>query len=190
MLLSAVRSGSPLSIKAEEELVKRFSYLVKASARPYFLCGWDSEDFIQEGMFGLIKAIRDYDEQKSTSFESFAGLCIKRQLYTALRRNLAAKHGPLNDYVSLDMQDGEKSPIPGEAAGPYSDDVLERVILRDEVDRLLNGIEGCLSAFEKKVLGLYLRGLSIGEIARILKKQSKAIDNAIYRIRRKAANLH
>ena len=143
--------------EAEEVLVARYNRLVRTCARPFFLIGGDSEDLTQEGMVGLIKAVREYDAAKEASFRTFAEICIRSRLYSVLRAAARDKHSPLNQ----------------------SD--------REHTAALLAGVRKQLSEFEAKILGYYLDGLSCREIAETVGKPPKSVDNAVQRIRRKVA---
>ena len=176
---------------AEEELVKRYMQLVRACSRPFFLAGGDSEDLIQEGMFGLISAIRQYNSAQNTSFKTFAEHCIKNRLLTAVRSASSTKHIPLNAGVSLDTLLSDESQTPPLAYADMfqtspEEQVLARENKRNKEEFFLSLMEK-LSKFEKSVLRNYLNGLSYKEIAQISCKDEKAVDNAIQRIRRKLA---
>ena len=170
---------------AEAALVTRYYALVRVCARPLFLAGGDGEDLIQEGMFGLIRAIREYRRDKSTSFRTFAEVCIRNQIYSALRAATRDKHAPLNQSISLDHPffDSE-SYVPG-ALDPALVDPEQLIADRDFVESVLKSTK--LSAFEAKILGYYLDGLSCQEIAKIVGKTPKSVDNAVQRVRRKTA---
>lgn len=170
---------------AEAALVTRYYALVRVCARPLFLAGGDGEDLIQEGMFGLIRAIREYRRDKSTSFRTFAEVCIRNQIYSALRAATRDKHAPLNQSISLDHPffDSE-SYVPG-ALDPALVDPEQLIADRDFVESVLKSTK--LSAFEAKILGYYLDGLSCQEIAKIIGKTPKSVDNAVQRVRRKTA---
>lgn len=172
---------------AEEILVERYMRLVRSCARPLFLAGGDSEDLIQEGMFGLLSAIRRFDPSDGTGFQTFAEHCIRMRLYSAIKSASRLKHLPLNNGVSLE-QLSEDSPMQLSAIP----DVLrcnpeELVLARERTEELYSELAQCLSGLEKQVLALYLEGLSYREIASRLGKEEKSIDNAVQRIRRKLA---
>ena len=172
---------------AEEFLAERYMRLVRSCARPLFLAGGDSEDLIQEGMFGLLSAIRQFDFSDGTSFHTFAEHCIRMRLFSAIKSASRLKHLPLNDGVSLE-QLSEDSPMQLSAIP----DVFRRnpedlVLARERTEELYSELTQCLSRFEKQVLQLYLEGHSYREIAARLSKEEKAIDNAVQRIRRKLA---
>lgn len=175
---------------AQEYLLDKYKSLVRAKSRAYFLIGADSEDIIQEGMIGLYKAVRDYNEEKNTSFRSFAELCVNRQMITAIKAATRQKHQPLNSYVSLNktvyeeeseqtfmdfLQSGSESLLNPEALliGQENKTFLEDQMVKN------------LSSFETRVLVLYLQGRSYFEIAHVLDKPEKSIDNALQRVKKK-----
>ena len=161
---------------------------MRSCARPLFLAGGDSEDLIQEGMFGLIRAIREYDGAKAASFRTFAEVCIRNRLISALRAASRDKHSPLNQSVPLDTPffDGNSYPF-GALRAPPPPIRRELIIDRDRVAEALESTRKQLSEFEAKILGLYLDGLSCQEIAKAVGKSPKSVDNAVQRVRRKAA---
>lgn len=166
---------------AEEILVSRYHRLVRSAARPYFLAGGDTEDLLQEGMFGLIKAIREYDTQRDASFYTFAEHCIRNRLFTVLKAASSGKHTPLNQAVPLQLSYVDESSL--------SSKIDPEVMLIDveKTENLLRMVKQKLSAWEQEVLGYYLDGLTCREIAETVGKSSKSVDNAIQRIRRKIA---
>jgi RNA polymerase sporulation-specific sigma factor len=170
--------------EAEEQLYREYTRVVRACARPYFLAGGDSEDLIQEGMMGLIAAVRQYDPAKDASFKSFAELCVKRRLYTAIKSASRFKHTPLNDSVSFESPQFDENfyQMPF-----FLRDPEELVIAREHVDEVTDCLHSSMSSFEKKILGLYLDGMSYDEIADCVQKSLKSVDNAVQRIRKKIA---
>ena len=135
---------------------------------------------IQEGMIGLFKAVKNYDNEKNASFSTFASLCVKRQIYTTVTASKRKKHGPLNNYISLFNEQGEEDQFMEEDTNP------EQVLIQKEnISNYYKKIETKLSGFEKDVMELYLSGENYVEIAVKLDKPKKSIDNAIQRIRRK-----
>ena len=174
------RRAADGSREAEEALVRRYSGLVRSCARPLFLAGGDSEDLIQEGMFGLIRAIR-------ASFRTFAEVYIRNRLISALRAASRDKHSPLNQSVPLDTPFFDGNSYPLGALRASSADPEELIIDRDRVAEALESTRKQLSEFEAKILGLYLDGLSCQEIAKAVGKSPKSVDNAVQRVRRKAA---
>ena len=180
-LCSRVSSGDP---QAETELVRRYGQVVRACARPLFLAGGDSEDLIQEGMLGLLTAIRSFDAGRDASFRTYAEICIRSRLITAVRAAQGGKHAPLNQSVSFEppLFDGTNAHLLSSVESP--EDVI---IGREELKERLDALKGQLSELEAKILPPYLNGLSCGEIAQRVGRSQKSVDNAIQRIRRKVA---
>ncbi len=172
--------------EAEEALVGRYLQLVRAIARPFFLVGGDSEDLIQEGMFGLLSAVRQYDPENGASFRTFAEHCIKKRIISAIRSASRLKHFPLNDGLSLE-QLSEDASLPFAAIPAIQPSPEELVLARESKEELYSAFHDRLSGLENKVLDLYLDGLSYQDIAQRLGKDAKAVDNAVQRIRRKMA---
>ena len=160
---------------AEEVLAARYHRVVRSCARPYFLAGGDSEDLMQEGMFGLIKAMRD------ASFRTFAETCIRHRLYSVVKAAAAGKHAPLNQSVPLNPSLFEANVS---FAQPGPEDLL---IDREKAVSLLENVRKQLSEFEVMILGFYLDGLTCREIAAAVGRSPKSVDNAVQRIRRKVA---
>ncbi len=183
-LLDIIKNGDD---KAIDYLMAKYKNLVKIRARAYFIIGADTEDIIQEGMIGLYKAIRDY-KKTDASFQTFAKVCIDRQVMTAIKTANRKKHLPLNSYLSLNMLAYEE-----DSDTTYIDKLEESKVLNPEeividkenVKTLQQKINENLSILEKRVLMLYLKGRSYATIAKKLEKDEKAIDNAIQRIRKK-----
>lgn len=161
---------------AEEELVKRYFRPVRMYARPYFLAGGDSEDLIQEAMFGLLKAIREFDSRCDARFRTFAEVCIRNRIRSAVTNATRSKHAPLNDSIPFE------SPMLGIGASPE-----ELYISREEETERLARLGKQLSPLERKVLQLFLLGLSYQEISKQVGRSMKSVDNAVQRIRRKVA---
>lgn len=176
LLCSLVSQGDQA---AEEALAGRYGWLVKACARPHFLVGGDSEDLIQEGMIGLLSAIRTFQADRDIRFATYARVCIHNRIAMALRSALRDKHVPLNSALPLFQFPG----LSGDAGEP--EDPESALISREEQEGRLKTIYDQLSPFEKRVLTLYLKGLSYSEIAERMGKPLKAVDNAVQRIRRK-----
>jgi len=172
--------------EAEEVLVLTYSYLVRACARPYFLAGGDSEDLMQEGMLGLLSAIRTFDPSKSVKFSTYAKFCVKRRIYSAIRSASGYKHTPLNSYISLESPQLDES---NTQSAYFLRDPEDFVIARESAGEVGRLLYGALSRFESGVLELFLDGMPYNEMAACLGKPSKSIDNAIQRIRKKLANI-
>ena len=187
-LVDRARSGDD---KAIETLLHRYRHYARAKARTYFLAGADREDIVQEGMIGLFKAIRDFQVEKNTAFRAFAELCITRQIITAIKTATRQKHIPLNSYVSLNKPASAGSE--GDEDRPLSDalvssavvDPAELVISAEEIAAIKASVGRLLSGLETEVLQLYMDGKSYQEIADMLGRHVKSIDNALQRIKRK-----
>ncbi len=178
---------------AEEELVSRYMRLVRICARPLFLAGGESEDLIQEGMFGLLSAVRQYDPEHNASFKTFAEWCIRNRLRSAVRAASSLKHDPLNNRVPLESILSDESQTQAVACAEFFQKSPEEQVLAREnkkyTEQLYLSLVNMLSKYEKAVLTYYLEGLSYKEIARLSGKGDKAVDNAIQRIRRKTAQM-
>lgn len=159
-------------------LVEKYKELVRKRARAMYLIGGETDDLIQEGMIGLFKAVRDYREDKDASFQTFACLCIDRQLYNAIQNSNRQKHMPLNCYVSLSEEQDESSLGELWAENPES-----IIIDRETTSALEREIQKMLSPMENKVLDYFLRGYGYARIAELMGKPQKSIDNALQRIR-------
>lgn len=167
---------------AEETLVMRYNRLVRICARPFFLAGGDSEDLLQEGMLGLLTAVREFDVQREVQFRTYAEVCIRRRLLSAIRAAGRDKHNPLNYSLSLEINGTADSVDCWKQQSP-EELLIDREVLRERMDRLY----GELSKLESLILGHYLNGLSYLEIAREIDRPQKSVDNAVQRIRRKLA---
>lgn len=174
--------------EALDYLINKYRNFVRAKARSYFLIGADREDIVQEGMIGLYKAIRDFKEDKLSSFKAFAELCITRQIITAIKTATRQKHIPLNSYVSLDkpIYDEESDrTLMDVISGAKILDPEELIINREKFDDIELKMAELLSDLERKVLSLYLDGRSYQEISEDLNRHVKSIDNALQRVKRK-----
>ena len=168
-------------------LLNKYKNFVRSKARSYFLIGADHEDIVQEGMIGLYKAIRDFQPERLASFRSFAELCVKRQIITAIKAATRQKHVPLNSYVSLNK------PLYDEESDRTLLDVIEgRVtnpedlyISQEDLSRIQTQISEVLSDLERRVLEAFMDGKSYQEIAELLGRHVKSIDNALQRVKRK-----
>ena len=172
---------------AEETLVTRYNRLVRTCARPFFLAGGDSEDLTQEGMVGLITAVREYDAGKEASFRTFAEICIRSRLYSVIRASARDKQQPLNQSLSLDDSHFDSNPLTSGTNNLAQRKPEDFLIDREHTAALLSGVRKQLSEFEAKILGFYLDGLSCREIAKAVNRPPKSVDNAVQRIRRKVA---
>ena len=171
-----------------DQLINKYKNFVRAKAKTYFLVGADKEDIVQEGMIGLFKAIRDFKDDKLVSFKSFAEICVTRQIITAIKTATRQKHMPLNSYVSLNKpvfeDDGERTLIETINHDTVSDPEM-LFISKEELNRIEGKINEILSPLELKMLHFYLQGKSYQQIAGILNKEVKSIDNALQRVKKK-----
>jgi RNA polymerase sporulation-specific sigma factor len=175
---------------ALDVLIKRYTGFVRLKASSYFLAGGDAEDLIQEGLIGLYKAVRDFRSDKETSFRSFAELCVTRQIITAIKTATRYKHAPLNTYVSFSHTPAGQEPDSectlGDALpGPSVDDPSICVISTEELQSLVFTLGTGLSQLESDALRLYLEGSSYEQMAEQLGCDTKTIDNALQRVKRK-----
>jgi RNA polymerase sporulation-specific sigma factor len=185
-LVAAARVGDD---RALATLLDKYRGFARSKARSYFLVGADREDIVQEGMIGLYKAIRDYNPDMQTSFRAFAELCITRQIITAIKTATRQKHGPLNNYVSFSrpvLSDDEGERCLGDMLPVVQvSDPADLVISAERIRALQEHFDTVLSDLEAEVLRLYVDGKSYQEIAEVLKRHVKSIDNALQRIKRK-----
>jgi RNA polymerase sporulation-specific sigma factor len=186
VLVERARSGDDRAI---ETLLQRYRHYARAKARTYFLAGADKEDIVQEGMIGLFKGIRDFRSDKKAAFRAFAELCISRQIITAIKTASRQKHFPLNSYVSLNKPihagDGQERSIGETLIQRGVSDPAEMVISAEEIAHIRESMGMLLSDLETEVLQLYMDGKSYQEIADMLGRHVKSIDNALQRIKRK-----
>lgn len=176
------------NVRAQEYVISKYEGFVKAKSKSYFLIGADKEDIYQEGMIGLYKAIRDFNYEKSTTFRSFAELCITRQIITAIKTATRQKHIPLNTYVSLNKpvsEDDSERTLMDILSSMKITDPEELIIGKEEKEYIEKAISKVLSHLEMEVLQSYLDGKSYQEIACDLDRHAKSIDNALQRVKKK-----
>jgi RNA polymerase sporulation-specific sigma factor len=185
-LVLRARNGDGASL---DSLIRRYTGFVRLKASSYFIAGGEPEDLIQEGLIGLYKAVRDFRSDKETSFRSFAELCITRQIITAIKTATRYKHAPLNTYVSFSQtpagQEDSDVTLGDALAGPGVDDPVICVISTEELQSLVFALGTGLSQLEADALRLYLEGLSYEQMAAELDCDTKTIDNALQRVKRK-----
>ena len=186
-LVLKARNGDRVAL---DQLIRRYTGFVRLKASSYFLAGGDADDLIQEGLIGLYKAVRDFRSDKETSFRSFAELCVTRQIITAIKTATRFKHAPLNTYVSFSHtpagHDGDGDCTLGDALpGPGVDEPPVCVISTEELQSLVFCLGSGLSQLESDALRLYLEGSSYEEMATELGCDTKTIDNALQRVKRK-----
>ena len=184
------RNGDGAALDA---LIRRYHTFVRLKASSYFLAGGDSDDLIQEGLIGLYKAVRDFRTDKETSFRSFAELCVTRQIITAIKTATRFKHAPLNTYISFSHtpagQESDSDCTLGDALpGPGVHDPAVCVISTEELQSLVFCLGTGLSPLEADALKLYIEGSSYDEMADELGCDTKTIDNALQRVKRKILN--
>jgi RNA polymerase sporulation-specific sigma factor len=176
---------------AYDRLVRRYRSFVRLKASSYFLLGGESEDLIQEGLVGLYKAVRDFRSDRESSFRNFAELCITRQMITAVKTASRNKHAPLNQSVSFAASptapgDGD-STLEDILPGSLVEDPASKVISTEELRSLVDCLTSVLSSLESEVLTCYLDGRSYEEIAERLECDTKTVDNALQRVKRKVS---
>jgi RNA polymerase sporulation-specific sigma factor len=185
-LVALAKQGSP---EAYDRIVRRYHGFVRLKASSYFLAGGDSDDLVQEGLVGLYKAVRDFRSDRESSFRNFAELCITRQIITAVKTATRNKHSPLNQYVSFSTSpaaatDGEPT-LDEILPGPTAHDPVNRVISSEELRSLVACLSTVLSDLESRVLALYLDGHSYEAVGDRLGCDTKTVDNALQRVKRK-----
>lgn len=183
-------------IKQEDEkalsyLLEKYKNLVNLKVGKYFIIGAEREDIMQEGMIGLFKAIKNFNEEKQNTFKSFANICIERQLITAIKSSNRQKHMPLNSYLSLntaayDNNEEDSVELIDTFDSKTIEDPLETVMKKEYYKEIENAVNKSLSKFEKQVLDRFMKGESYMTIAQKLDSPVKSVDNAIQRIRKKA----
>lgn len=179
-LIEQLRNGNG---EITDFLLDKYKYMVRKKARVMFIIGGDTDDLIQEGMIGLYKAIRDFNPEKESSFLHFANLCINRQIYTAINASRRKKHSPLNSSISLFDTGENQEEYVNDLGNP------ERLLIaKENIEDIEKILERNLSKYEQGVLRLYIEGNDYNEIAEIMDKKPKSIDNAIQRIKSKVKN--
>ena len=192
-LAAEAQAGDAL---AEETLIRKYAGIVYKKARVYFMAGADAEDVVQEGMIGLLKAVRSYDTEKNASFGTYAERCVTNQIISAIRSADRIKHKPLNTSVSLSRPVAQEGAPQSAADGAEitlgdtlrtdpADGPDEMLIIKDVAYYILNNGDNIFSDLEMKVLNEYLKGFTSGQIAERLGKSSKSVDNALQRTRKK-----
>ena len=187
-IVSRIKEGDE---KALSYLLEKYKNLVNVKVGKYFIIGAEKEDIIQEGMIGLFKAIKNFNEEKQNTFKSFANICIERQLITAIKSSNRQKHMPLNSYLSLntaayDNNEEDSVELIDTFNSKTVEDPLETVMKKEYYQEIENAVNKSLSKFEKQVLDRFVKGESYITIAQKLDSPVKSVDNAIQRIRKKA----
>lgn len=190
-LIIKLRSGES---EIMDYLMEKYKGLVRKKARAMFLLGGENDDLIQEGMIGLIKAVRDFDPSNGASFSGFAELCVSRQMYSAIEASKRKKHIPLNSYISLYeeseiRQDGKKMPLIDTIEPDCENDPEVLYFGKEYTEALIEQLKEVMSPFESRVLYLHLMGTDYRKIAELLNKSPKSIDNALQRIKSKTEKM-
>ena len=178
-LIRNLRDGDK---KIMDYIMEKYKNVVRKEAKAMYLIGGENDDLIQEGMIGLFKAVRDYQPDKEASFQTFARMCVDRQIYNAIQNSNRQKHQPLNSYISLSQDPGESQ---DHLQDMWADNPESIIIDQENVRSLEQEITCTLSLMENQVLEYYLDGMGYAEIAALMKKTPKSIDNALQRIRTK-----
>lgn len=174
-------------------LMEKYKGMVRKEAKAMYLLGGENDDLIQEGMIGLFKAVQDYDTGQDASFYSFARLCVRRQLYSAIEASRRKKHSPLNSYISIyekeNAEEGEGAKLMDTIEAGRESDPEQAFLSKDNARRIEEELEESLSDLERRVLYLHLLGTDYRTIARLLDKSPKTVDNAIQRIKAKTEKI-
>lgn len=185
-LINKAKNGDVIAM---DVLLKKYAFLVRKRANGLFLIGADKDDLIQEGMIGLFKAVISYNEDKDASFDTFASLCINRQMISAIRGANRYKHKLLNEYISIYSDENQQETqyavsIPDNKFNP------ENIITQEEtIEHILSKISSRLSKMESDVFDLLIEGQTITFMCKTLEKDAKSIDNAIQRVKHKVRNI-
>lgn len=170
---------------ATEFIVGKYKELVEIRSAPYFMAGGERDDLIQEGLLGLYKAVKTYDKERRANFKTFAEICVVRQMISAVKSATRKKNIPLNHYVSIHTSDDESDTIAIKLIDSKNQNPESIVIENESAKGMESKISSVLSDFESEVLDYYLLGISYREIAQIVNKTPKAVDNALFRIKKK-----
>lgn len=177
--------------KAMDYLLNKYKGVVLSCSKSLFILGGDNQDLVQEGMIGLFKAIRDFDEHKNIKFSTFAQICVKRNIYTAITNSNSPKNEPLNKGLSISHTDSSDD---DDYLKNLSTDDLglseiynpeDNVINKEKYDEIIDFMSKELSKLEYQVMDLYIIGLTTSEIAKVLGKNEKTTDNAFQRAKNK-----
>lgn len=175
-------------------IIDKYKFMVRKKAKAMYLLGGENDDLIQEGMIGLFKAVRDYDVNQENSFQSFADLCVSRQMYTAIKLSQRQKHMPLNSYISLydsgdEASEEKQSPLIDQLQGEKENNPEELFLDKEYFAMMEQELKKRLSDLESRVLHLHLMGEDYRSIAGLLDKSPKSIDNALQRIKQKISSI-
>ena len=185
-LISKIKQGDK---SAQNALFEKYKDIVNMKANKFYIIGAEREDMVQEGLIGLYKAVKSFDDTKQNSFKTFANLCIERQLITAIKSSNRQKHIPLNSSFSLNIaayDEGDNTEVLEVLDTKTAEDPLDTITKKEYFQYVESKIDESLSSFEKQVLNRYIQGESYNDIAEKLDTPIKSVDNAIQRIRKKA----
>lgn len=188
-LIALFQGGNTDALNA---VIGRYDRYVRKYAKKYFLVGGEQDDIIQEGMIGIYKAAKDYRKEKKSSFKTFAAMCVKRQMMTAVKMSLRQKHIPLNNYISLSRQayDSKTDATLEDTILPLLPSNPETIIIdREDYAGMEHKISSALSKLELQVLSYYLENRSYQEISGLINRDIKSVDNAVQRIKKKVEAL-
>lgn len=185
-LIRRLRGGDKAVV---DYIMEKYKNLVRKEANAMYLLGGETDDLIQEGMIGLFKAVQDYEEEQKTSFASFAVLCVRRQIYSAIKASKRKKHSPLNFYVSLYETNDEREALIETVEASEENNPEALLLGREYAELLKSRLEESLSDLENRVLYLHLLGTDYKTIAKLLDKSPKTVDNALQRIKNKTEKL-
>ena len=175
-------------LDAEESLMRKYKETVKIKAKMYYMAGADEDDVVQEGMIGLLKAIRQYDAKKDAAFGTFAGVCVTRQIISAIRTADREKHKALNTSISLSdplKDSGDDMTLEDTLRTNMAENPETLLVFKDIVYYIMHNGDNILSDFEMEVLSEMVKGKNYEEIAEKLGRNPKSIDNAMQRIKKK-----
>lgn len=172
-------------IVAEETLIRKYSYIVSRKAKAFFIAGADADDVMQEGMIGLMRAVRRYDPAKSASFATFADICVTSQMISAIRSADRIKNKALNTSVSLNVPEKEGISLEETLKADMADSPEQMLLLKDVTYYILNNGDNVFSDYEMRVINEAIKGYSYDQIAEKLGKTPKSIDNALQRAKKK-----
>lgn len=171
--------------RAETYIVNKYKPFVETRSVPYFIAGAERDDLVQEGLIGLCKAVKSYNGTRRANFKTFAEVCVVRQMITAVKTSTRKKNSPLNYYVSIHATDDESDVISAKLVDTKHKNPESIIIEKEAAQGIESRINSVLSDFETEVLRYYLTGISYKEIAVLIGKTPKAVDNAMCRIKKK-----
>ncbi len=171
--------------RAVDYILGKYKGFVEIRSMPYYMAGGERDDLVQEGLIGLYKAIKSYSKEKNANFKTFAEICVVRQMISAVKSSTRKKNSPLNHYVSIHIPEDELDTISSKLVDIKNKNPESMLIEKEAADGMQTKIFSVLSDFESEVLNYYLSGISYKEIAKILGKTAKAVDNALFRIKKK-----